>query len=73
MNLDWYEVWADESSDIPYLLLLCPNKHNPNELLIIDPKENNSVIQTMASYNEAALWLAEDEYTIIKGRMHYDD
>ena len=53
MNLDWYEVWVDDSPGIPYLLLLCSNKDNPNELLIIDPKENNSVIQRMASYNEA--------------------
>ncbi len=72
MNQDWYEIWVDESPEFPYILLLCPNKNDSKELLIIDPQEKNSIIQRMADYESAKLWLNEDEYTLVDGRMTLD-
>jgi hypothetical protein len=69
MIQDWYEVWVDESIEIPYVLFLRPNQDNPKEILIIDPRENNKPIKTMPNYESAKLWLQEDEYTLVKGRM----
>jgi hypothetical protein len=70
---DWYEVWVDESTDIPYVLFLCPSKDNPTEFLIIDPKENDRVVQTLPDYETARLWLREDEYILVRGRMKIDE
>ena len=65
----WYEVWVDESTTIPYILFLCPDPDNPGGMLIIDPKESNPVINKFSDYDTAALWLNEDEYTMVDGRM----
>jgi hypothetical protein len=69
MIQDWYEVWVDESIEIPYVLFLRPNQDNSQEILIIDPKENNKAIKKMPNYESAKLWLQEDEYTLVEGRM----
>jgi hypothetical protein len=69
MIYDWYEIWVDESTEIPYVLFLRPNQDNPKEILIIDPKENNKAIKKMPNYESAKLWLQEDEYTLVEGRM----
>lgn len=65
----WYEVWVDESPGYPYVLVLRPNESKPEELLIIDPKEGNKIIYRASSYDEARLWLLEDEFDIVEGRM----
>lgn len=68
----WYEIWVDESTEIPYLLFVCPDKNDFNEIIIIDPK-NNKIIQHMPNYETAKDWLCEDEYTLVDGRMKIDD
>lgn len=42
---NWYEVWVDESPEIPYVLFVYPSQTEPGKILIIDPKENNKVIK----------------------------
>ncbi|MBD1216583.1 MAG: hypothetical protein H9536_04435 [Aphanizomenon flos-aquae Clear-A1] len=68
----WYEVWVDESTTIPYVLFLCPDPSYPGGMLIIDPKQENKVIQRLSDYDEAVFWLTEDEYTRVDGRMEID-
>ncbi|MBN3897318.1 MAG: hypothetical protein ACYT04_60480 [Nostoc sp.] len=72
MIQEWYEVWVDESIKIPYVLFLCPDPSNPEGMLIIDPKQNNQVIQRLPDYNTAVSWLTEDEYTRVDGRMEIE-
>ena len=72
MIQEGYEVWVDESTKIPYVLFLCPDPSNPGGMLIIDPKENNRIIQKLPDYNTAMLWLTEDEYTRVDGRMEIE-
>lgn len=72
MIQEWYEVWVDESTKIPYVLFLCPDPNSSGRMLIIDPKENNQVIQNLPDYNTAVLWLTEDEYTRVEGRMEIE-
>lgn len=71
MIQNWYEIWVDESTEIPYVLFVCPNTINTNEILIIDPKENK--IENMPDYETAKQWLCEDEYTLVDGRMIIDE
>lgn len=68
----WYEVWVDESTKVPYILFVCPDPNNSGGILIIDPKQNNQVTQKLLDYNTAVLWLTEDEYTRVEGRMEIE-
>lgn len=66
MSDNWYEVWADEGLPLPYVLLVLPVADG--RTMVFDPKEDKMVHQA-ASYDEARLWLLEDEYTRVNGRM----
>jgi hypothetical protein len=60
MNINWYEVWANETHDVPYLLLLRPSS---NAFEILDPTCGNKKVFESRSYEDATMWLMEDEYT----------
>jgi hypothetical protein len=72
MIYEWYEVWADETHDTPYLLFLCPSPKEQGQYLILDPKEDNRVVDVLPDYDSARLWLLEDEFTLVRGRMMDD-
>ena len=67
MNYDWYETWVDESPDTPYVLF--PDPQRQGGILIVDPREANKVVFQAADYESGKLWLLEDEFTRIEGRM----
>jgi hypothetical protein len=69
---DWYEVWSYETHDIPYLLLLTPCKDEAGKFKVIDPKLNDKVVDKFPDYESAKLWLLEDEFTLVDGRMNSD-
>ncbi|MBH8562743.1 hypothetical protein I8748_11220 [Nostoc sp. CENA67] len=66
---DWEftEVWIDPMLSPPYiLLLLCDSEENCQ---IYDPAQGYKVIFSSQSYETAKLWLLEDEYEPITGRL----
>jgi len=69
MTCDWYETWVDESPALPYLLLLLPDPQCPGGILVVDPKESDKVVFRACDYESAKMWLLEDEFTRIEGRM----
>lgn len=68
----WYEIWVDESTEIPYVLFVYPDKDNFNIIIILDPKESK-IIENLPNYEMAKDWLCEDEYTLVNGRMIIND
>ena len=70
MTTDWYEVWADDSSDPPYILLLCATG---SAFRVLDPREGNRVVFEDSSLEKARNFLMEDEYTMVDGRMRAED
>jgi hypothetical protein len=62
----WFEVWADEGLDPPYLLLLRPV---PDGFEVLDPIRGWEVAYRAATYDDARLWLVDDEYTQVGGRF----
>jgi hypothetical protein len=68
----WYEIWVDESTEVPYVLFVCPDRNDFNRIIIINPKEDK-IIENMPNYEMAKDWLCEDEYTLVNGRMKVDD
>lgn len=65
MKPKYIEVWIDSAS-LEYVLILKSSVDGTYE--IIDPQEEKRVIQVFTTYEEAALWLREDEYDLVEGR-----
>jgi hypothetical protein len=66
----WQEVWIDNASEGEYLLVLRALGDGSFELL--DPQQHRQIVATLASYEEAADWLNEDEYDLVEGRWPTD-
>ena len=69
MKEPWFEVWIDDSITPPYVLLVGQDNNQPNSVMVYDPKKNYAVIHQGQSYEETRLWLLEDEYTRVEGRV----
>jgi hypothetical protein len=69
MSMNWYEIWADEGHAVPYVLLLRP-VHEGFEVL--DPTNGNKSVLVSSSYEDAKMWLLEDEYVLV-GRKELDE
>ena len=66
-NWEFTEVWIDPMLSPPYiLLLLCDSEENCR---IYDPKQGDKVVFSSNDYETAKLWLLEDEYEPVEGRL----
>ncbi|WP_051039217.1 hypothetical protein [Nostoc sp. PCC 7524] len=66
-NWEFTEVWIDSMLSPPYiLLLLCDSEENCQ---IYDPKQDDKVVFSSNNYEAAKLWLLEDEYEPVEGRL----
>jgi hypothetical protein len=68
----WLEVWADDTTDPPYVLLVRPSPKEPDQILVQDPKSNYSVVFRAGNYEAVKMWLLEDEYVRVEGRVTSD-
>lgn len=68
MSDDWYEIWVDDSGDAPYPLLV---RQRAEAIEVFDFKERK-VVRVGPSYEEIRLWLLEDEFERVEGRMQED-
>jgi hypothetical protein len=69
MNSDWYEIWADEGHPIPYVLMLRPTSGG---FEILDPASANKRVFQSPNYDDAKMWLLEDEFVLV-GRKKLDE
>ncbi len=65
------EVWIEPMQSPPYVLMLMGDRMGICH--ICDPAENYRVVQTSKSYEEAQLWLLEDEFEPVRGRLSTED
>ena len=66
-NWEFTEAWIDIMLSPPYiLLLLCDSEENCR---IYDPKQGDKVVFSSDNYEAAKLWLLEDEYEPVEGRL----
>lgn len=70
-NWQFTEVWIDPMLKPPYLLLLLVD--HEGKCHIYDPAKNYQVIFSTNDYETAKLWLLEDEYEPIEGRLSLDE
>ena len=73
LNDTWecLEAWVDPTGDRPYILVLLQTGSGLWQ--IKDPAENYRVLFSTHSYEEAKLWLLEDEYECVEGRLVKED
>jgi hypothetical protein len=69
MKTTWFEVWADEGHSVPYILLLRPASQG---FEVLDLAERNKKVFESPAYDEARMWLLEDEFVLV-GRKEIDD
>jgi hypothetical protein len=70
-NWSFLEVWIDPMQSPPYILLLTGD--TAGNCTIFDPAEGYRQIKSCSNYQDAQLWLLEDEYEPIEGRLVGDD
>jgi hypothetical protein len=63
----WYEVWVDDGLEVPYALIVLQDQ--TGQIVVLDPKEDYKPIFKAADYEAVKMWLLEDEYTRVDGRM----
>ncbi|WP_072619278.1 hypothetical protein [Spirulina major] len=64
---NFLEVWVDPMQSPPYLLLLLGDESG--DCQVLDPAEQYKLIKQCSSYEQAQLWLLEDEYEPLEGRL----
>lgn len=70
----WFEIWFDESDEVlpNWLLIVTPDPANPGFVVVYDPFEKR-VIHSGDNYDDTCVWLAEDEFELVRGRMHIEE
>ncbi len=66
-NWQFTEVWIDSMLTPPYVLLLLVDLQGKCQ--IYDPAKDYKIIFYSDDYQTAKLWLLEDEYEPIEGRL----
>jgi hypothetical protein len=72
---NWFEVWAEGRSPTypPYLLIVRPNPTASRQIEVLDPREGDTIAFSNADYEEVRMWLLEDEFALVTGRMNPND
>ncbi len=66
-NWEFTELWIDPTAFPPYILILLGDKSGNS--CVYDPAQNYQVVFSSCTYEEAKLWLLEDEYERVDRRI----
>ncbi|KZL47632.1 hypothetical protein A2T98_22160 [Nodularia spumigena CENA596] len=66
-NWEFSELWIDPTASPPYVLILLGDSSGNS--CVYDPNQNYELAFSSDSYEEAKLWLLEDEYERVEGRL----
>ena len=66
-NWQFTELWVDPTAVPPYVLILLGDSEG--NCCVLDPTQNYKIVFSSSSYQEAKLWLLEDEYERVEGRL----
>ncbi len=64
---NFLEVWVDPMQSPPYLLMLLGDESG--RCRILDPSDRYKLVKNCDTYDQAQLWLLEDEYEPLEGRL----
>lgn len=63
---NWFEVWADPGQTPPYVLVV---QSDGAAIHVFDPQEGRKKVFTASDYQEVFMWLREDEFELVTGRI----
>lgn len=66
-NWSFTELWIDPTASPPYVLILLADE--AGNCAVYDPSQSYQVIFSSSNYQEAKLWLLEDEYERVEGQL----
>ncbi len=66
-NWEFTELWIDPTASPPYVLILLSDSSGKS--CVYDPNQNYQLVFKSDTYEEAKLWLLEDEYERVEGRL----
>ncbi|MBW4595590.1 MAG: hypothetical protein KME46_22460 [Brasilonema angustatum HA4187-MV1] len=66
-NWEFTELWVDPTASPPYVLILVGDSSGLS--WIYDPSQNYQLVFKSDTYSEAKLWLLEDKYEQVQGRL----
>lgn len=66
-NWEFTELWVDPTASPPYVLILLGD--NSGTSCVYDPSQSYQLVFRSDTYEEAKLWLLEDEYERVEGRL----
>ncbi len=71
----WFEVWFSEGEDVApaYVLIVTPDKKKPGQVVVLDPQKEYKIVDQDKKYDDTRLWLLEDEFSLVDGRVFPDD
>ena len=64
---EFTELWIDPTASPPYTMILLSDRTGNTG--IYDPAQNYQVVFSSVTYEDARLWLLEDEYERVNGRF----
>ena len=66
-NWEFTELWVDPTASPPYVLILLGD--GSGNSCVYDPAQNYQIVFSSSNYQEAKLWLLEDEYERVERRL----
>ena len=66
-NWQFTELWVDPTAVPAYVLILLGD--SDGNCCVYDPNQGYKIVFSSYSYEQAKLWLLEDEYERVEGRM----
>jgi len=66
-NWEFTELWIDPTASPPYVLILLSDSSGKS--CVYDLNQNYQLVFKSDTYEEAKLWLLEDEYERVEGRL----
>jgi hypothetical protein len=64
---NFLEIWVDPMQSPPYLLMVLGDE--AGRCNILDPADRYKLVKNYDTYDQAQLWLLEDEYEPLEGRL----
>lgn len=72
----WFEIWSSPGAGAlrpTWLYVVTPDEERPGQIQVFDPQENYRIVYQGKDYEDTLMWLTEDEYELVQGRMFPDD
>ena len=65
----WFEVFAANTTNPPYVLVLMAQDGDSQSFKVDNPKENDRLVEIFGDYLTVRNWLNQDDFYLVNGRQ----